>query len=175
MISLGVIVAVFSEGRMLLTQREDFAVWCLPGGGVDEGEALAEAAVREVREETGLEVELTELVGVYSEQGMRGMRLHMICFAARPVGGTLCPDPAEVLAADYFAQTELPNPLVYHHHAAIADAFAGVGGSAIRSVPLTFPQPRWNSRQELYAARDASGLTRQEFYLQQLARLTIDD
>jgi ADP-ribose pyrophosphatase YjhB (NUDIX family) len=63
MINLGVNVAVIEDGRVLLTQREDFPVWCLPGGGVDPGESLAQAAVREVREETGLEVEL-ERAGV---------------------------------------------------------------------------------------------------------------
>lgn len=63
---LGVNVAIVSEGRVLLTRREDFDVWCLPGGQVDAGESLAEAARREVREETGLEVRIERLVGMYS-------------------------------------------------------------------------------------------------------------
>ncbi len=62
---LGVTVAVIDEDRILLTKREDFEVWCLPGGGVDPGESVAQAAIREAREETGLEVQLTRLVGIY--------------------------------------------------------------------------------------------------------------
>ena len=41
---LGVNVAIFQEGKVLLTKRVDFEVWCLPGGEVDEGESLAQAA-----------------------------------------------------------------------------------------------------------------------------------
>jgi len=51
--ALGINVAVISEDRILLTKRDDFEVWCLPSGGVEEGESLAEAAVRETKEETG--------------------------------------------------------------------------------------------------------------------------
>ena len=62
-------VAVIQDGKILLTKREDFEVWCLPSGGVEDGESLAEAAIRETKEETGVDVELTRLVGVYSRLG----------------------------------------------------------------------------------------------------------
>ena len=55
-----------SRERVLLTRREDNGRWCLPGGGMDPGESAAEACVREVLEETGLEVRVTKLVGVYT-------------------------------------------------------------------------------------------------------------
>ena len=64
----GVEIAVFDAGKVLLIKRRDFQVWALPGGGIDAGESVAQAAVRETREETGLEVELQHLVGVYSRQ-----------------------------------------------------------------------------------------------------------
>ncbi len=68
---LAVNVAVIHEGKILLTKREDFETWILPSGGVEEGESLAQAAIRETKEETGLDVELTRLVGVYSRLSNR--------------------------------------------------------------------------------------------------------
>jgi len=62
-------IAIIDNGRILLIQREDFRVWGLPGGDVNPGESLAQAAARETREETGLEVALTRLVGMYSLVG----------------------------------------------------------------------------------------------------------
>jgi ADP-ribose pyrophosphatase YjhB (NUDIX family) len=68
--TLGVNIAIRDHhNRVLLTRREDFDMWCLPGGGVEVGETLAQAARREAQEETGLQVALTRLVGVYSRPG----------------------------------------------------------------------------------------------------------
>jgi 8-oxo-dGTP diphosphatase len=55
------------EGRVLLIRRGDGRGWSLPGGMMEPGERIAEAVVREVWEETGLEVEPVRLVGVYSD------------------------------------------------------------------------------------------------------------
>jgi len=64
---LGCSAAIFDEqGRVLLTQRKDNGQWCLPSGGVEPGESVAEACEREVLEETGLSVSVKRLVGVYS-------------------------------------------------------------------------------------------------------------
>ena len=54
------------QGRILLVKRRDNTLWALPGGGHDIGETIASTAVREVKEETGLDVEVTGLVGVYT-------------------------------------------------------------------------------------------------------------
>ncbi|MEU7841234.1 NUDIX domain-containing protein [Micromonospora sp. NPDC049114] len=65
-----VAVTVFvqdGQGRVLLIQRTDNGLWALPGGAQDFGEYIAETAVRETREETGIEVEVTEIVGIYSD------------------------------------------------------------------------------------------------------------
>lgn len=63
---LGAAAAVFDgEGRILLMERADNGDWCLPGGYVDPGETPAETAVREAREETGLDVEPVELAAFY--------------------------------------------------------------------------------------------------------------
>jgi 8-oxo-dGTP pyrophosphatase MutT (NUDIX family) len=63
---IGATAAVLDGERLLLTKRSDNGEWCLPGGGIDPGERPAEAAEREVLEETGLTVRATELLGVYS-------------------------------------------------------------------------------------------------------------
>lgn len=64
---LGCSAAIFdAQGRVLLTKRTDNGQWCLPGGGVEAGESVAEACAREVLEETGLSVRVKRLVGVYS-------------------------------------------------------------------------------------------------------------
>lgn len=64
---LGASAIVFNaEGKFLLTRRTDNGEWCLPGGAVEAGESVAEACEREVFEETGLEVRVKRLVGVYS-------------------------------------------------------------------------------------------------------------
>lgn len=54
------------HGRILLIKRRDNTLWALPGGGHDIGETIADTAVREVKEETGLDVKVTGLVGVYT-------------------------------------------------------------------------------------------------------------
>ena len=71
MAGFGVNIAILKDGKILLTKREDFEVWCLPGGIVEPGESVVEAAVREAREETGLEVGLTRLVEIYSRPNWR--------------------------------------------------------------------------------------------------------
>lgn len=57
------------RGRVLLVRRADSGNWTLPGGMQDLGESITQTAVREVREETGLEVEITGLIGIYTDPG----------------------------------------------------------------------------------------------------------
>ncbi|AEB47407.1 MULTISPECIES: NUDIX hydrolase [Micromonospora] len=67
--SIVVAVTVFvqdEQSRVLLIQRTDNGLWALPGGAQDFGEYIAETAVRETREETGIEVEVTGVVGIYT-------------------------------------------------------------------------------------------------------------
>ena len=128
--TLGVTVAIIQESQVLLTQRKDFPAWCLPGGGVDDGESLAQAAVREAREETGLQVVLTRLVGTYSRPNWLDGGAHEILFAARPVGGTLQIETDETLDARYCTLDELPSTLLWWHHRRILDAFGDATGVA---------------------------------------------
>jgi ADP-ribose pyrophosphatase YjhB (NUDIX family) len=163
---LAAIVAVIDNGRVLLTKREDFEVWCLPGGGVEEGESLAEAGIREVKEETGLDVELTRLVGVYSRMGGGMNDVHAVLYAAKPVGGELKTQPHETIEVTYFPFDELPNEMLFGHKKRTEDAINHISGVSVRQE-LKIKDPKY-TRKDLYEMRDRSGLTRQQFYLQRL-------
>lgn len=93
-------------GRLLMLRRVDNDMWTIPTGGVKKGETVAQAGVRECREETGLDVEVTGLVGVFSTPDhvivyTRGKKVNEvrqpinICLRARVVGGDVRPEPAE--------------------------------------------------------------------------------
>jgi ADP-ribose pyrophosphatase YjhB (NUDIX family) len=92
-----VVAAVRDEqGRLLMIHRTDNDLWALPGGGHDIGESIADTVVREVREETGIDVEVTRLVGLYTDprhvmayDDGEVRQQFSICFAATPTGGTL--------------------------------------------------------------------------------------
>ncbi|MFE0147778.1 NUDIX domain-containing protein [Nonomuraea sp. NPDC059007] len=91
----GSAVVVDDEGRVLLHERRDSGLWSLPSGVMNVGETIAAAVVREVLEETGVAVEITGLVGIYSDprhviaysDGEVRQQFN-VCFSARPVGGT---------------------------------------------------------------------------------------
>ena len=166
--TLAAIVAIIDNGKVLLTKREDFEVWCLPGGGVEDGESLAEAAVREAKEETGVDVELTRLVGVYSRIGGIWNDVHAVLFAARPVGGELKLQPGETVEVEYFPFDDIPGEVLFGHRKRIEDAIREVNGIAVKQELDLFEEKK-PTRKELYALRDQSGLGRQEFYLQRIA------
>ncbi|WP_433530612.1 NUDIX hydrolase [Micromonospora sp. CA-263727] len=92
-----VVAAVRNQrGELLMIHRTDNNLWALPGGGHDVGESISDTVVREVREETGIEVEVAGLVGLYTNprhvmayDDGEVRQQFSICFMARPVGGEL--------------------------------------------------------------------------------------
>lgn len=162
--AVGATVAIMRDGKLILTGREDFDVWCLPGGSVDEDESLADAARREAEEETGLKVRLTHLVGVYSRLNWYGRGIQLVVFGACPVGGSLQPQSGEVLNIDEFGVHNLPADMLLGHREMAVDALSGVGGSCAWTQRVPWPFPPEMTRREIYALRDASGLSRNAFY-----------
>jgi hypothetical protein len=150
----GAMIAIIQAGQILLIKREDFEVWGLPAGQLEPGESVAQAAVREAYEETGLEVQLTRLVGIYFIPGWVGS------------GSSLQPDRNEVIDIGYFPPDQLPEPLMGWHRQRIRDALNGRGGSVVRSQHVPWPFEPSLTRAMLYQMRDQSGLSRQEFYTQ---------
>ena len=171
---LAVIVAIIDDGKVLLTKREDFEVWCLPGGGVEDGESLAEAGIREAREETGLNVELTRLVGVYSRMGGGMHDIHAVLYTAKPVGGKLKLQPGETIEVAYFPFDKLPDEMLFGHKKRINDAVNNRSGMSVRQENKV-QDTKIYTRKEIYEARDRSGLTRQQFYLQRLEGAEINE
>lgn len=107
------LVGVDDPGVVLVARRHSPLGWALPGGFVDRGESCPAAAVREAREETGLEVTLRALLGVYSDPGRdpRGHTASVVYVGqaeGEPIGGD---DAAQ---ARYFSLSALP-PLAFDH------------------------------------------------------------
>jgi ADP-ribose pyrophosphatase YjhB (NUDIX family) len=85
--TIGAFAIIFDEQRrVLLCHRRDYDVWNLPGGGVESGELPTDAVIREVLEETGLEVVVDRLVGVYGKTGKDEFVFSFICLN---IGGRL--------------------------------------------------------------------------------------
>jgi ADP-ribose pyrophosphatase YjhB (NUDIX family) len=107
---------------------------------VERGESVAEAVRREVFEETGIEIEVGRLVGVYSDPSRQviaypdGNRVQAVnlCFEGAAVGRGEATTPEETLEQGYFEPSRLPDPFVPIHTIRIEDALAGRTSTAVR-------------------------------------------
>ena len=171
--ALGVTVAIMKEGGAYLTLRQDFPVWCLPGGTVEPGESLAQAAIREALEETGLLVRLTGMIGIYSRVYSRAGGMHEVLFAAEAIGGDQRPDPSETLQVRWFPFDQLPERLMAVHRVAIQDA-AAAGPTVARRV-IAYPSLAKFSREQLYLLRDQGKLDLDAFVAELCATLDDED
>lgn len=165
---IGVNVVIIEDGKILLTKRDDFEVWCLPGGHCDAGESLAEAAIREAKEEIGLDVRLLNLIGLYSRPKWRNGEYHLASFAAEVIGGQLRMQPGEVIEIGYFGRDELPTEMVMGHRQRALDALDGLVG-VVRTESGKYPFGDDVDRKTLYQLRDESGWSPAEFYMTHFA------
>ena len=141
---------------------------------MEEEESIAQAAVRETKEETGLDVELTRLVGIYSRLG-NILKGHVILFVGKQTGGKIKCQPGETIAVEWFPFDKIPGPLSLGHQRRIQDAISGVGGGVCVSQEFILTTYQKIDRKGLYDLRDNSGLTPQEFYLQLINNITYDE
>ena len=113
-------IIIHKDGKILLIKRKNPPFgWALPGGFVDEGETVEQAAIREAKEETGLDVQLETLLYVYSDP-RRDKRQHTlsIVFTASSNGTPVAADDATDLG--YYSFKELPK-LAFDHAEIVAD------------------------------------------------------
>jgi len=118
---LAVDVIIEVDGRIVLIERRNYpSGWAIPGGFVDVGENVEAAAIREMREETTLDVELTDLLGVYSrpDRDPRGHTVTLV-YVGRAAGTPRGDDDAKT--AELFSLDALPAPLAFDHAEVLAD------------------------------------------------------
>ena len=140
-IRLGCSAVIFDNNReqVLLTRRADNGMWCLPSGGVDPGESVAETCEREVWEETGLKIQVERLVGVDSNPNhlveyAEGNRVQIIAssFEAVANGGEIGLSD-ETTEIRYFLPTDIENmELIIDHKQRILDTLAKQVATFIR-------------------------------------------
>ena len=133
-IRVGCSAVIFDKSRekVLLTRREDNNQWCLPSGGMESGESASEACIREVEEETGLQVTIKRLIGIYTTpdelivyQDGNKIQLVALCFEAEIVGGELRLS-CETTEYGYFSYQEIQElDLLLNHAQRIKDAYSG--------------------------------------------------
>ena len=127
--TIGVRGVVLNDAGELLLVRHSYGgrKWFLPGGGHHGGESPAETLVREMREETGLEVQVTRLTGVYFYTGQY-KRDHIYIFECETVGGEVRLVGGEIEAIDWFPPDALPDNLMIGMDRILDDWRDGVTG-----------------------------------------------
>jgi len=120
-------IIVFPRNKILLIKRGTVVFkgyWALPGGRVDAGESVEQAVVREVKEETGLIVEIVRKIGEYHESGVKdGIEYdyYPACFLVKPTGGEIKRQEGEIEQIGLFDLKDIPERLAFVHSSMIKD------------------------------------------------------
>ncbi len=138
------------RGEILLVQRADNGVWLYPTGWADVGYSASEVAVKEVLEETGMEVEPVRLIAVLDglRLGFTQVPLYSLVFHCRVLGGELRRHPLECVDVGWFGEDNLPEPLAGASRWSVP-AFQALRGE---NVDVVFDRPRhppWRRPDEL--------------------------
>lgn len=137
----GVAVIILNqENQVLLQKRADVGLWGIPSGHVEIGETVSEAIMREVKEETNLDIRIEKLIGVYSDPDSQvfnypnGKAVHFIttCFLAEITKGELKCNSDESLEIKFFGQDNLPEDLLTMHPQWLEDALSKKEAAFIR-------------------------------------------
>lgn len=138
---VGCSAVIFDAARekVLLTRRADNGRWCVPGGGLEAGESVEEACIREVWEETGLRARVTRLIGVYSDpdqlviyaDGNKAFFV-VLSFEVEVIGGELGLSD-ETTEYGYFSLAEMDSmPMHGRHQQRVMDALLGQAEALIQ-------------------------------------------
>jgi 8-oxo-dGTP diphosphatase len=117
----------YFDDKIMLIKRNTIpfkGYWALPGGRMDPGEKVEQTIVREVKEETGLDVTIVRKVGDYVEKGVKDeveYEYYPTCFVVKPIGGEIKKQESEIQEVKLFNLNELPKPLAFVHEEMIKD------------------------------------------------------
>lgn len=138
---IGISVAIGDDdGRLFLNRRAASGQWCLVGGYADVGYSAAEVAIKEVKEEVGLDIEVVDLIALSDGlQAPSPIPQYSIMFRARVTGGEISLHPRESSDAGWFSRDALPSPLLDGGDGWVELAFEAVEG---RMTKPYFDAPR---------------------------------
>jgi 8-oxo-dGTP diphosphatase len=123
-------IIVYPENKILLIKRFTppfIDYWALPGGKSEPGETVEQTIVREVKEETGLNVKIVRQVGEYYEQGTQGGHEYNYCpacFLVKPIDGAIKKQESEIAEIKLFSLDEVPKVMAFVHGQMVKDYVA---------------------------------------------------